>query len=174
MDEIVGGVNASGVRYLWVARGDTSRLRQSCSEKGFIVPWCQQLKVLCHSSVGGFWTHCGWNSTLEASFAGVPMLTFPIFLDQAPNSKQIVEDWGAGWRVKGRVDKGDLITREEIAETVKRFMDLEGEEGKELRSRVARIRGICRAAVAEDGSSRNNLEALIRSISRAPATASDD
>lgn len=170
MDEIVGGLHESGFGYLWVARGETSRLRETCSEKGFIVPWCQQLKVLSHPSIGGFWTHCGWNSTLEAVFAGVPMLTFPIFLDQAPNSKQIVEDWGAGRRVKGRVDEGDIIMRGEIAEAVKRFMDLKSNEGKELRGRVDKVKGICRAAIAEGGSSRSSLEALVGSISRAPAT----
>ncbi|PQQ06560.1 hypothetical protein Pyn_40437 [Prunus yedoensis var. nudiflora] len=86
MDEIAAGLRNSGIRYLWVARGEASRLKESYNdEMGLVVPWCEQLKVLCHSSVGGFWTHFGWNSTLEAVFAGVPMLTFPLFLDQLPN-----------------------------------------------------------------------------------------
>lgn len=87
MDEILSGLRSSGVRFLWVARNETSRLQASSGDLGLVVPWCEQLKVLCHPSVGGFWTHCGWNSTLEAAFAGVPMLTFPLFLDQDPNSK---------------------------------------------------------------------------------------
>ncbi|KAJ6985055.1 hypothetical protein NC653_023135 [Populus alba x Populus x berolinensis] len=28
MDEIAGGLHNNGVRYLWVARGDTSRLKE--------------------------------------------------------------------------------------------------------------------------------------------------
>lgn len=98
--------------------------------------------MLCHSSVGGFWTHCGWNSTLEAVFAGVPMLTFPLFLDQLPNSRQIVEEWRIGGRVKTEVQDEKLMTREEIAELVKRFMDLENSDGKEMRKR-AKERRIC-------------------------------
>ncbi|XVF46193.1 hypothetical protein PTKIN_Ptkin03bG0007700 [Pterospermum kingtungense] len=93
MDEIVAGVQDSGVRYLWVSRGDLSRFKDCCDGQGLVIPWSDQLRVLCHPSVGGFWTHCGWNSALEAAYAGVPMLTFPIFWDQIPNGKQIVEDW---------------------------------------------------------------------------------
>ncbi|KAL5817270.1 hypothetical protein ACOSQ3_025648 [Xanthoceras sorbifolium] len=87
MDEIVVGVRNSGVRFFFVARGESLTLfKDGCGEMGMIVPWCDQLRVLCHSSVGGFWTHCGFNSTLEGVYAGVPMLTFPIFWDQVPNS----------------------------------------------------------------------------------------
>uniref|UniRef100_A0A2P2JFF5 Uncharacterized protein n=1 Tax=Rhizophora mucronata TaxID=61149 RepID=A0A2P2JFF5_RHIMU len=77
MDEIAAGLRNSNVPYLWVAREETPRLQENCGDMGIVVPWCDQLKVLCHSSVGGFWTHCGWNSTLEAIASGVPMLTLP-------------------------------------------------------------------------------------------------
>lgn len=165
MDEIAAGLCDSGVRYLWVARGETSRFQKSCGDMGLVVSWCDQLKVLCHSSVGGFWTHCGWNSTLESVCAGVPMLTFPIFWDQLPNSKLIVEDWKVGWRVKkeGGVEK--LVKREEIAELVRRFMDLESDKGKEMRGRVREVQEISRRAIGKSGSCITNLDAFIRDIS---------
>ncbi|CAL5426256.1 unnamed protein product [Camellia sinensis] len=100
MDEIIYGVCGSGVRFLWVARGEISRIKNGCGDKGLAVPFCDQLKVLCHSSVGGFWSHCGWNSTKEGVFAGLPFLTYPTFWDQIPNSKTIVEDWKIGWEVR--------------------------------------------------------------------------
>ncbi|KAK1590997.1 hypothetical protein Q3G72_000532 [Acer saccharum] len=106
MDEIVAGVRNSGVRFLFVARGEhlTDLFKDGCGniddQMGFVVPWYDQLRVSSHSSVGGFWTHCGFNSTLEALYAGVPMLTFPIIWDQVPNSKQIAEDWKVG-RLEG-------------------------------------------------------------------------
>ena len=92
IDEIVAGIRNSGTRQMWVARENASKIKDGCGNIGFVVPWCDQLRVLCHPSIGGFWTHCGWNSTLEAIFTGVPMLTCPIIGDQIFNRKQIVED----------------------------------------------------------------------------------
>ncbi|MBA0745282.1 hypothetical protein Gogos_007860, partial [Gossypium gossypioides] len=167
MDEIVAGVQDSGVRYLWVSRGDSSRFKDYCGSQAVVVPWCDQLRVLCHSSVGGFWTHCGFNSTLEAVYAGVPMLTFPIFMDQNPNSKQIVEDWKVGWRVKkNKVGEGEhLVSREEIAELVRRFLDFESMEQMEMRQRAGKVGETCQTAIAKGGSTDINLDAFIKDIS---------
>ena len=133
LEEIVAGVLDSGVTYFWVTKMESSRIS---SGNGLVVPWCDQLRVLCHPSVGGFWSHCGWNSTKEGVFAGVPMLTLPIMWDQITNSKTIVEEWKTGWRVKCRSAVETITTRDEIARLVKRFMDLESDEGKEVRKRV--------------------------------------
>ncbi|XVF46188.1 hypothetical protein PTKIN_Ptkin03bG0007200 [Pterospermum kingtungense] len=166
MDEILAGLQISGVRYLWVARGEASRLKDRCGDMGLVVPWCDQLKLLCHSSMGGFWTHCGWNSILEAVFAGVPMLTFPLFLDQDTNSRQIMEDWKNGWRVNTMVEAEKLVTKEDIAELVRRFMDGESNEGKEIRKRAKELKDKCVVAISEGGSSSANLDAFINSISQ--------
>ncbi|KAH7550525.1 hypothetical protein ACOSP7_024103 [Xanthoceras sorbifolium] len=166
MDEIAAGLRNSGVRFVWVARRDASRLQEICGETGLVLPWCDQLRVLCHSSVGGFWSHCGWNSTLEAVFGGVPILTFPLFLDQYPNSNQIVEDWKIGWRVKRELGTENFVTKEEIADLVQSFMDLDSDEGKQLRNKARQIRDICRKATEEGGSSVINLDAFIRNISQ--------
>ncbi|WCJ31906.1 UDP-Glycosyltransferase superfamily protein [Euphorbia peplus] len=165
MDEIIAGIQESGVRYLWIARGETSRLKEiSNGDKGLVLPWCDQLKVLCHSSVGGFWTHCGWNSTLEAVFAGVPLLTLPLFFDQFSNSKQILDKWRTGSKVRRQMGEGNLITRKEIGQLVQMFMDLGSSEMKELRQRATAIRHICRQAIAPGSSSVTNTDAFIRNI----------
>lgn len=131
-----------------------------------VVPWCDQLRVLCHPSVGGFWTHCGWNSTKEGVFAGVPMITSPLAWDQVPNSKMIVEDWGVGWRVKKETGVETLMKRDEIARVIKRFMDLESVEGKQLRKRVKELKEISQQATAEGGSADHAIYAFIRGITK--------
>lgn len=164
LDEIVAGIHNSGVRYLWVTRLETCRFNGG-GEKGLVVPWCDQLRVLCHPSVGGFWSHCGWNSTKEGVFAGVPLLTLPIMWDQIPNSKRIVEDWKIGLRVKRQLGVETLVTRDEIARLVHRFMDLESEEGKEMRARAEELKEISRQATAKGGSSDQDIDAFIWDIS---------
>ena len=171
MDEIAAGLRDSCVRFFWVARGPTSRLREVCGETGLVVPWCKQLEVLSHSSIGGFWTHCGWNSTVEGLFSGLHFLTFPVGLDQVSNSKAIVEDWKTGWRVKRNQPAGaeTLVTREETVRIVKRFMDSESIEVKEMKRRARKLQEICRQATGRGGSSESNINAFISEITQLPS-----
>ncbi|KAJ0792266.1 putative 7-deoxyloganetin glucosyltransferase [Helianthus annuus] len=164
LEEIIAGVHDSGVRYMWIARDEKTRFKCENDEKGLVIPWCDQLRVLCHGSIGAFWSHCGWNSTKEGAFSGVPMLTFPIFFDQVPNSKMIVEDWKMGRRVS--VGEGILITRDEISKLVRSFMYWESEEGKEVRRHAKEVKKICRQAIAEEGSAQIDINSFISDISK--------
>ncbi|KAG5396773.1 hypothetical protein IGI04_018587 [Brassica rapa subsp. trilocularis] len=146
MEEIVAGVRESGVPFLWVARGGESKMKEALEGSS------------------GFVTHCGFNSTLEGMYSGVPMLAFPLHWDQILNGKMIVEEWRVGMKIERRKKTELLIDREEIKEVVKRLMDRESEEGKEMRRRACDVSEICRGAVAEKGSSDANIDAFIRDI----------
>ncbi|GAB4841341.1 hypothetical protein Ancab_022068 [Ancistrocladus abbreviatus] len=161
MDELAAGLRDSGVPFLWVARDEALKLKAGCGEKEMIVPWCDQMQVLAHQAVGGFLTHCGWNSTLESAFAGIPLLTFPVSADQPVNSKVIVENWRMGWRLEGEEGAAGLVKRAEIERIVRKFMDLENNERKELESRAKHIQEKFKQAVEEDGASESNLNGFL-------------
>ncbi|KAA3490445.1 UDP-glycosyltransferase 87A2-like isoform X2 [Gossypium australe] len=161
MEEITAGLQDSGVRFLLVAREGSWKLKHGCGGEGLVVPWCDQLMVLCHPSIGGFWSHCGWNSVKEGIFAGTPFLTFPLFADQNLNSKLIVEDWKIGWRIK----KHQFTTRGEISSLVKKLMDLESDdEVKQMRGRAKELQKECLQAIERHGSSESNINSFIHSI----------
>ncbi|XP_030447336.1 UDP-glycosyltransferase 87A1-like [Syzygium oleosum] len=161
MDEIAAGLRNSNVRFLWVARDEASRLKELLpgGDMAIVVPWCDQLRALTHPSVGGFWTHCGWNSIQEGVYAGLPFLAYPIAMDQGYNCKIVVDNWKVGWSV----GEGD------IAGLVRKFMDLGDSESKELRRRAGHLQELCRHAIRPEGSSGTNISAFIRDISRGAA-----
>lgn len=164
--ELAMGLAASGVKFLWALHDQAhSQVRPLLggNGNGVLVPWCDQLKVLCHPSVGGFLTHCGMNSALEAVFAGVPMLTLPIGMDQPTNSLLIVDVWKIGYSLKEKMQPDDIITREAIARTVETLMgssDLPQSNG--VRSRALLWRDASRRAIQEGGSSSTDLNSFLR------------
>ncbi|KAK3009707.1 hypothetical protein RJ639_013756 [Escallonia herrerae] len=164
LHELSKGLDASGYRYLWVARKEAIGLQESSGVNGLVVPWCDQLRVLCHSSVGGFLTHCGWNSTMESIYAGVPMLTFPLAAEQPYNSTLIVDDWKIGLELKSNVEADNLVGGEEISHKIMRLMDPNGEEAKDLRKRAQELQETCRRAVEQGGSTDCNIVSFVDDI----------
>ncbi|KAK4741787.1 hypothetical protein SAY87_025375 [Trapa incisa] len=95
LKEIAIGLERSGHRFLWVVRSPRDHPESDLhlllpdgfldrtKERGLVVKsWVPQALVLNHGSVGGFVTHCGWNSILESITAGVPMITWPLYAEQ--------------------------------------------------------------------------------------------
>ncbi|GLT30268.1 hypothetical protein SLA2020_050780 [Shorea laevis] len=64
--------------------------------------WAPQQEVLAHPAIGAFWTHNGWNSTLESICEGVPMICMPFFMDQRVNARYVTEVWGVGVQLEKR------------------------------------------------------------------------
>ncbi|KAM3271613.1 hypothetical protein ACQJBY_042047 [Aegilops geniculata] len=140
-EEMAWGLAGSGVPFLWVVRpgsvhGGTDELPNGLGEearsRGKVVAWAPQLEVVAHEAVGAFWTHCGWNSTVESVCAGVPMLAQPCFADQTVNARYVTHRWGVGLGV------GDVIDRARVAERVR--MVMLGEEGDRARERARQLK----------------------------------
>jgi UDP:flavonoid glycosyltransferase YjiC (YdhE family) len=121
--------------------------------------------ILNHPALGGFVTHCGWNSTQEAVSAGVPMVTWPRYADQFYNEKLIVEVLKVGVSVGAKdyassVEAHEVIAGEVIAESIGRLMG-STEEGNAIR-KMAKDFGVeARRAVENGGSSYNDVGRLI-------------
>ncbi|KAF5946056.1 hypothetical protein HYC85_016284 [Camellia sinensis] len=60
--------------------------------RGMVYWWALQTAVLGHAAVGGFVSHCGWNSILESLWFGVPIVTWPIYAEQQINAFEMVMD----------------------------------------------------------------------------------
>lgn len=130
-------------------------------EVGLIVPWCSQMEVLTHESIGCFMMHCGWNSTLESLATGVPVVGFPQFSDQTTNAKMVEEVWRTG--VRARVNEDGTLEAEEIARCLDMVMG-GGQRGEEIRRNAKKWKGLTLEAVMEGGSSYNNLNAFLEKI----------
>ncbi|KAL2953578.1 hypothetical protein AAZX31_19G172600 [Glycine max] len=161
-------------------RNQTQVLNKWSKESGFeektkgvgllIRGWAPQVLILSHPAIGGFITHCGWNSTLEAICASVPMLTWPLFGDQFFNEKFIVQVLRIGVRVGvespviwGDEEKsGVLVKKEDVVRAIEKLMD-EGNEREEKRKRARDLAEMAKKAV-EGGSSHFNVTQLIQDI----------
>ncbi|KAE8674581.1 UDP-glycosyltransferase 86A1 [Hibiscus syriacus] len=134
--EIAQGLALSKVSFLWVLRPDIVSsdvvdplpfgFREEVNDRAMIVPWCCQNAVLAHPATGGFLTHCGWNSILESTWCGVPLLCYPLLTDQFTNRKLVVDDWKMGINLSNTTP----ISKEQVSDNVNRLMS--GQSGGSL------------------------------------------
>lgn len=184
--EIACAMESSGHSFIWVVLGKDEaekeeekqkwlpigfEERMMKEEKGLILRgWAPQVMILGHAAVGGFMTHCGWNSVVESVAAGVPMVTWPLHCDQFFNEKLVTQVQGVGvevgaeeWGLWLPDEKKKTVGGERIEKAVRRLMD-EGEEGEGMRRRAKELGEKAREAVKEGGSSHENLRTLIREL----------
>ncbi|EYU38580.1 hypothetical protein MIMGU_mgv1a006196mg [Erythranthe guttata] len=183
------GLEASKKPFIWVIRNASDELQTWLLEEKFrernngrgllIHGWSPQVLILSHRSIGGFLTHCGWNSTLEGITAGVPMMTWPLSAEQFFNERLIVNVIKVGVRVGVEVPamflerENDVVKSEEIRRGVEVLMD-EGEEGRERRERAREMGEMAKRAVEEGGSSHRNMAALIQDVVVQQSMLADD
>ncbi|ESQ35380.1 hypothetical protein EUTSA_v10007597mg [Eutrema salsugineum] len=167
MLEMAWGLSNSNQPFLWVIRPGSipasewteslpEEFTKLVSEKGYIVKWAPQMEVLKHPAVGGFWSHCGWNSTLESIGEGIPMICRPFTGDQKVNARYLESVWRIGFQLEGELEKGT------VERAVKRlFVD---EEGAEMRKRAIGLKEKLEASVRSGGSSFRSLDDFVNSL----------
>lgn len=192
--ELAAGLEASGQRFLWVVRlpsdkdscgtyfgcpgagGDhvaddpLSYLPEGFTERtrgvGLAVPqWAPQVEILGHRAVGGFLSHCGWNSALETVCSGVPVLAWPLFAEQRINAVKL-EHVGLALRVNARED--GVVPREEVAAVARELMV--GEKGAMARKKARQLQAeACKASVP-GGPAHQALAAVVDMWKCAPSS----
>lgn len=165
--EMAWGLANSEQPFLWVVRPGLVRslnclallpnnFQERVGERGCIVEWAPQKEVLAHDAVGGFWSHCGWNSTLESISEGVPMLCKPFFGDQNLSVRYICDVWNVGLELESELERG------KIEKAIKRLM--EETEGEEMRKRAILLKEKLKLTLREGGSCYNSLNDLAEKI----------
>ncbi|KAJ0235117.1 UDP-glycosyltransferase 89A2 [Hirschfeldia incana] len=156
------GLERSMTRFVWVVKKDPvpDGFEDRVSGRGIVVrEWVPQLLVLRHVAVGGFLSHCGWNSVLEGITSGAVILGWPMEADQFVNARLLVEHLGAAVRVcqgAETVPDPDDLGRV-IAETM-------GEGGRRVAARAEELR---RKTDAEaNGSSIADLQRLVEEFGK--------
>ncbi|CAI0546439.1 unnamed protein product [Linum tenue] len=188
--EIAIGLERSGQRFLWVVRdppsGEDTRgnadvllkdpelslegllpdgFLERTEGRGYVVKsWAPQVEVLGHESVGGFVTHCGWNSVLEAIRAGVPMVAWPLYAEQNFNRVLLVEEIRIALPMVERNDGSGFVEAAEVERCVKELMEIEG-SGELVRRSMVEMKNAAEDALRNDsGSSRVGLVRLVDSL----------
>lgn len=171
LKEIAIGLERSEQRFLWVVRNPPPEEQNKhflappdldldsllpkgfldrTKDKGLVVKqWAPQVAVLNHNSVGGFVTHCGWNSVLEAVCAGVPMVAWPLYAEQRLNRVLLVEEMKLALPMYE--SKDGFVSAAEVEKRVRGLMD--SEEGKSIRESAMMTREKAMVALGEGGSS---------------------
>lgn len=181
--ELALALDASNRPFIWVIReGHKSHefnkwvldegFQERIKERGLLIwGWAPQVLILSHPAIGGFLTHCGWNSVLEGLSAGVPMITWPLLAEQFFNEKHVVkllkvrERIGAEFAIKW-VDEdkyGVMVRREAITKAIDLVMSAKGQE---MRKRANELQQMANKAIEENGSSYLNIIKLINDVKR--------
>ncbi|KZV16604.1 hypothetical protein F511_12060 [Dorcoceras hygrometricum] len=138
---------------------------------GKVIGWAPQVAVLSHSAVGGFVSHCGWNSTLESLWFGVPMATFPLYAEQQLNAFELVKELGMAVEIRidyhkkfnpEEGDKQEIVAADVIEAAIRRLMSEDSDGG--VRQKVKEMQKISRLALMEGGSSYKAIDRFINDV----------
>ncbi|XP_057547800.1 zeatin O-glucosyltransferase-like isoform X1 [Amaranthus tricolor] len=176
IQELANGLERSMEKFLWVMHEveenskikrfhDLEKFEERVKGRGIIVrDWAPQLEILAHSSIGGFISHCGWNSCIESISMGVPIVAWPIQYDQPRNATLICGVLKVGMMVRDWEHHEQLVMSNTIEKVVKMLM--KSKEGNEMRQRSAMLGEILRGSIGEGGVSSVEREAFFAHINR--------
>ncbi|KAF8041714.1 hypothetical protein BT93_A0346 [Corymbia citriodora subsp. variegata] len=164
----------SGCRFLWSLRRPPAKgkLEAPCDYAGSCGDGqCREsdrVAILAHRAIGVLMSHCGWNSTLESGWFGVPVAAWPQYAEQQFNAFHLVIELSLAMEI--RMDyrrdlvKGSdsIVTTDEMEGVIRRLM--EREEAKEMRKKVKEASEKRKKALVEGGSRYLSLGRVIEDV----------
>ncbi|EYU18708.1 hypothetical protein ABFS82_10G161600 [Erythranthe guttata] len=182
IEVVANGLEQSKHKFLWVLREadkgnvfDGEERREIQLPSGFerrvdgvgmvFREWAPQPEILAHESVGGFMSHCGWNSCIESITMGVPIATWPMHSDQPTNAVLVTEILRTGLCVKEWTKEREMVVIASTVESIVRRL-MGSEEGAEVRKRAEDLAAVVRRATEEGGASRLELDSFVAHITR--------
>lgn len=172
LEDLTLGLEKSGVKFILVIK-DTIKghnedyygmipvgFEGRVVGRGVVIKgWAPQVMILRHRAVCAFWTHCGWNSTLESIVSGVPMMAWPMGADQFVNATLLEKEVGIAVGVcEG--DEGE-IDSDEVARVL---VEATSEKWVERRGRALGLSKAAQDAIKGGGTSFNNLNNFVRRL----------
>lgn len=188
LTELAFGLELSQQKFIWVVRPPsevgadksffmTANHSDNISEylpEGFLTRtkdfglviqmWTDQAGILSHLSVGGFLSHCGWNSSIESITNGVPMIAWPLYAEQRQNATMLTEELRVAVRPNVLPTK-KVVEREEIEQLVRTVL-MQYKEGKELKENVKKLKMSAEKALSVGGSSHDSMCQVLKDIEK--------
>ncbi|KAA8546688.1 hypothetical protein F0562_003081 [Nyssa sinensis] len=150
LTEITLGLELSQLPFFWVLRTrrgltDTELIElpegfeRRTEGRGVVcTSWAPQVKILSHDSVGGFLTHSGWSSVVEAVQFERALILLTFLAHQGLNAR-LLEEKKMAYSIP-RDERDGSFTRNSVAESLRLVMVKE--EGKIYRDKVKEMRGL--------------------------------
>ncbi|KAI4314433.1 hypothetical protein L6164_027343 [Bauhinia variegata] len=150
VSQIALGLEQSELPFFWVLRirrGPTDPevlelpegFEERTRERGVVwTSWAPQLKILGHDSVGGFLTHSGWTSVVEAIQNEKPLVLLTFLAEQGLNAR-FLEEKKMGYSIP-RDDQDGSFTSDSVADSLKLVMLKE--EGGVYREKIKEMKDL--------------------------------
>ncbi|XP_022724974.1 UDP-glycosyltransferase 89A2-like [Durio zibethinus] len=171
MEALANGLEKSGTRFIWVVKPGTTQqqddgygvvpdgFEKRMAGRGLVVKgWAPQVLILNHKAVGGFLSHCGWNSVLEGIVGGVVILAWPMEADQYLNARLLVDDMGVAVRVCEGADS--VPDSDELGRAIAEPMT----EGGGVKAKAKDLKDKALAAMSDAGSSMKDLDRFVEEL----------
>ncbi|AEC08298.1 UDP-glucosyl transferase 71D1 [Arabidopsis thaliana] len=168
--EIAHGLELCQYRFLWSLRKEEvtkddlpEGFLDRVDGRGMICGWSPQVEILAHKAVGGFVSHCGWNSIVESLWFGVPIVTWPMYAEQQLNAFLMVKELKLAVELKldYRVHSDEIVNANEIETAIRYVMDT---DNNVVRKRVMDISQMIQRATKNGGSSFAAIEKFIYDV----------